>query len=127
MGILDQCLFIKKQPTALPLIGSEGAFIDTTIKSTRGLIVLEGLRSSGDPKILNTRFLSPYLNYPTSIPGETVMMPGSRLPLSPLRSRPLWLAMVISFSKPEIASSFMPMANFTLTYCLRSLSQATVC
>lgn len=82
MGISDDCQWIKKRPTAMALVGSEGASVDPHIKSTRGVIVLEGLNNNADPKVLHTRFLSQYKNHPSSIPAEIAMLPGSRYPLA---------------------------------------------
>lgn len=82
MGITRKCARITKQPSALALVGSEGASLDVRVKSSRGLIVLEGLRPGVEPKILSTRFLGQYKNYPISIPAEFGMFPGSRYPLA---------------------------------------------
>ncbi len=82
MGISDTCSQIKKHATAMALVGSEGASVDPRIKSTRGIIVLEGLVNNSATKILHTAFLSPYKNYPASIPGEMGIQPGPRYPLA---------------------------------------------
>jgi hypothetical protein len=82
MGISRHCARIKKQPSALALVGSEGASLDVRVKSSRGLIVLEGLRPGAEPKILSTRFLGQYKNYPISISAELGTLPGSRYPLA---------------------------------------------
>jgi len=66
----ETCKRIKKHATAAPLIGSEGASVDPHIKSTRGMIVLEGLMPGAEPEILHTALLSNYKNFPSSIPGE---------------------------------------------------------
>ena len=82
MKIADDCQWIKSKATAIALVGSDGASVDPRIHSTRGLIVLEGLKIGSDPKILHTAFLSTYKNYPTSIPGEMGIQPGPRYPLA---------------------------------------------
>lgn len=82
LGLKDTCGAIKQHPAAYAFVGSEGASIDPRITSSRGLLVLEGLRANTEPKILNTRFLGPYKNYPASIMAETVIFPGSRYPMA---------------------------------------------
>jgi hypothetical protein len=82
MHILDNCAVAKVQATALPLVGSEGAALIPHIKSTRGVIVLEGLIPNADSKPMDTELLNVYKNYPISIPGETGMFPNPRHPLA---------------------------------------------
>jgi len=82
MGISGACRWIKSQASAMALVGSEGATLDPRIKSTRGVIALEGLITGAEPKVLDTVLLSPYKNYPTNIPGESGKMPGTHYPLA---------------------------------------------
>ncbi len=82
MGIADTCARMNSQALANALIASEGATIDPRISSPRGVVVLEGLISGAEPKMLDTVFLSPYKNYPTSIQSEITTFPAVRYPLA---------------------------------------------
>jgi hypothetical protein len=82
MGISDDCSWIKKQASAIALVGSDGASVDPRVKSTRGVFVLEGLKANAAPKVLHTHFLSPYENYSMAIPGEIGIQPGPRYRLA---------------------------------------------
>ena len=82
MQITADCSRVKRHATAMTLVGSEGAAVVPEIKSTRGILVLEGLRADAEPKILHTALLGAYKNYPNAIPGEIGIQPGPRYPLA---------------------------------------------
>ncbi|MFA5975689.1 MAG: hypothetical protein WC859_05920 [Elusimicrobiota bacterium] len=82
MHISDNCQWAKNQPTAMALVGSEGAAVVPHIQSVLGVVVLEGLQAAADPKPLDIEFLGSYGNYPKSIrPGKT-LQPSPRRPLA---------------------------------------------
>jgi hypothetical protein len=81
MGVSPDCDYVRKQPKALPMVASEGAWINPHVTSHRGVMLLEGLRPGKNPKLMDTEFLGQYKNYPATMRAETQMMPGSRYPL----------------------------------------------
>jgi hypothetical protein len=82
MQITEACPNIRNRAKAMGLVGSEGASVNPRINSSRGLVVLEGLKAGQEPKILDTELLAPYQNLPLSIPAETNVFPASRYPLA---------------------------------------------
>jgi len=82
MHISENCGQIKPHTSAIAFVGSDGARLIPHIKSTRGLLVLEGLREGAEPKVLSSQLLGDYNAYPRSLPGDPVILPALAYPLT---------------------------------------------
>jgi hypothetical protein len=81
MSLKENCVWIKKQATAAPLMGAEDAMLISHIQAQRGVIVLETIRKNGAHKPASTLILGKYKTYPNAIAGESTL-PSRDYPLA---------------------------------------------